>query len=212
MKKSKLITAIVLNLIIFAVTGGVVLSFFCGNTDEIIQSGEMSFVYFTIDANVLAAIAALTAVIGEVRILRCRAQELPKAVVLLKYMATVGLALTFLVVVCYLIPVYGVYTELHDENVHLHVMAPVFCFMTTVFLERSHRITLLESFLGLLPEVIYGIVYFIMVVIIGESRGGWTDFYQFNVGGRWYLTAAAILAFSYGICTAVRLLHNKLTR
>ena len=65
-----------------------------------------------------------------------------------------------------------------------------------------------ETFLGLVPVVIYGAVYFVEVILIGVQNGGWPDFYSFNKNGNWMLTVVIILAATIAIGFLVRLLHN----
>ena len=50
---------------------------------------------------------------------------------------------------------------------------------------------------GVAPVVLYGAVYFIMVIGVGKENGGWQDFYNFNAGGRWYVSVIVMLAAAY---------------
>ena len=47
-----------------------------------------------------------------------------------------------------------------------------------------------------------------MVVFIGASRGGWVDFYGFNIGGKWYLSFAVMLIATLLLSFGLRLWHN----
>ena len=57
-----------------------------------------------------------------------------------------------------------------------------------------------------LPVVIYGIVYFLQVVVFRN----WMDFYAFNSGGMWYLIMPVIIGISFGMSLLIRLLRNKI--
>ena len=52
-----------------------------------------------------------------------------------------------------------------------------------------------------------------MVIIVGQENGGWADFYGFNMGGKWYISMAAMLAAAYliglGLWAAERLCSKK---
>ena len=53
--------------------------------------------------------------------------------------------------------------------------------------------------LSLLPTALYGVLYYIMVMVIGAENGGWDDFYGFNGGGAWYISAVFMFAGTYAI-------------
>ena len=60
-------------------------------------------------------------------------------------------------------------------------------------LEGQGNIRLRDTWLAVIPVVIYACVYLPMVVLLQ----GWPDFYGFNRGGMWYVSAPAMLAASY---------------
>ena len=69
-----------------------------------------------------------------------------------------------------------------------------------------------NTILGIISTILYGIVYFIMVVLVGEANGGWPDFYGFTFGGNiplCIITVICMIAGSYGICVLIWLFQNK---
>ena len=84
--------------------------------------------------------------------------------------------------------------------------------VTFLFLETDTKIKFPETFLALIPCVVYGAVYLFETVIIGEENGGWSDFYTFNKGGFWYITMFALLGVSYLIAVVSRIIHNKMLK
>ena len=65
--------------------------------------------------------------------------------------------------------------------------------------ERGEPLAFGWALLGLVPSLLYGAVYFDMVVV----KKRWEDFYRFNVGGKWYISVAAMLLLSFAIAAAL---------
>ena len=63
-------------------------------------------------------------------------------------------------------------------------------------------ITPLRSLLGLLPVLLYGLLYLNKVV----SRKEWDDFYGFNRDGKWPLSFAAMLIGTALLCLLLSVL------
>lgn len=207
MSKLKTVASLVLNSLIVLITTGVVISYFIVESD-VIQNGWESFRFFTTDSNILAAAAALAVAVCDIRMLKGKRGSLPHTVEILKYVGTVSVLLTFCTVMFFLIPIYGVEMQLGGTGFHMHVGAPMMSLVSFCFLEKQSRLRLTEMLFGLLPTVIYGAVYFIEVVLISESNGGWADFYAFNQGGAWGVTIAVMLTATALISFLVALLHN----
>ena len=104
-------------------------------------------------------------------------------------------------------PLYGAALELGGSSFHMHVAAPVLTFVSFIYFDSHTELRFRDTFIGLLPVVIYGLVYYLQVVLFKN----WWDFYSFNPDGRWYLTMPIIFTFSYLICLVTRLLRNHMT-
>lgn len=200
--KTKAGISLVLNCLTASVTAFVIVLLFFID-DPVIDNGWESFMFFTTDANILTAIASVIVAVFDVRILRGKADSLPKFAELLKYVGVVSLMLTFATVMLFLVPVYGAEYELGGTNFHVHVAAPMMSLFSFWFCENQSKISFKESLLGLIPTAVYAAVYYVMVVVIGADNGGWIDFYTFNQGGRWYLVFAAVMAATFIICLLV---------
>ena len=208
MTKKKADISLILNCLTASITAFIIVLLFFID-DPVLDNGWESFLFFTTDANLLTAIASVIVAICDIRILRGKANALPKYAELLKYVGVVSLMLTFATVMLFLVPVYGVSYELGGTNCHMHLVAPMMSLFSFVFCEKSSKITLKESLRGLLPTAVYATVYYVMVVAIGADNGGWIDFYTFNQGGRWFPVLVAIMLATFGICLLVRLPYNK---
>ena len=167
--KKRLIASVIINFIVFAVTTGVVISYFLGNLGSYIKSPADKFMFFTTDSNILAAAGALAIGICNIRILKGKEKSIPKPVMIFKLMGVASLLLTFSTVMILLIPVYGPAMQLGGTAFHMHVGAPAMCFISFVFLDGFGKISLPYSLAGVIPMLLYGAVYLYNVVFIAED-------------------------------------------
>ena len=207
--KKRLIASVIINFIVFAVTTGVVISYFLGNLGSYIKSPADKFMFFTTDSNILAAAGALAIGICNIRILKGKEKSIPKPVMIFKLMGVASLLLTFSTVMILLIPVYGPAMQLGGTAFHMHVGAPAMCFISFVFLDGFGKISLPYSLAGVIPMLLYGAVYLYNVVFIGYSNGGWFDFYALNRNGQWYISLIIMLLSTLTLSLLTLLIHNK---
>lgn len=210
--KRKIAVAIALNSAIVIVTTAVILSFFMGNKDAFIRSGPQSFRFFTTDSNVLSMLGAMVVIPYEVRILLGRSARLPRFAVVIKYVTTASVTLTFFTVMLFLGPTFGYPVFLNDTGLFTHLVSPMLAFYTFTLLETSCEISYKNVLWALVPTVIYGTVYLTQTVFIGEKSGGWQDFYFFNTGGYWYISGTVMFIAGMLINLLLRELHNSSIR
>lgn len=212
LSKKKLIASIVINLIIFVATVCVVASYFLWDYELVELSGVEHFMYFTTDSNILCAVSALILAVYEILVLRGKTEKIPNFAIILKFVGTVAVMLTFLTVVCFLGPIYTYGFVFHDTALYMHLIGPVLAFISFCTLETTYKIPFKTALLGILPTVIYGVVYLTEVILIGKENGGWEDFYQFNIGGYWYISVFLMIFATFLICVITKVCHNKLTK
>ncbi|MBR1731075.1 MAG: hypothetical protein IJ725_01405 [Ruminococcus sp.] len=210
--KRKIAAAITLNTVIVVVTMAVISSFFLGNKDAFIRSGPQSFRFFTTDSNVLSMIGAMIMIPFELRILRGKAEELPRFAVVIKYITTASVTLTFFTVMFFLGPLFGYRTFLGDTGIFTHLLSPLLAFYTFTLLETDCEISFKNVLWAIVPTLIYGTVYLIQVLVIGKENGGWEDFYFFNLGGYWYISAVVMFIAGLLINLLLMNLHNSTYR
>lgn len=201
-KDTKKTVSIVINLIIFVWTVISIGQCLFWNTDPEV-AGTICFRYFTIDSNILCGISALVLAIAEL------SGKVTKGHTLFKYSGTCAVALTFLTVVFFLGPTMGYEKMVKGENFYMHLMGPILAIVSFCFLEKNQKLQKQNIIFGILPTVIYAAVYLSLVLVIGETNGGWKDFYGFNAGGRWYISLPAMLTASYFISLVIYKIHNK---
>lgn len=170
------------------------------------QNGAKTFRYFTTDSNLLAALASLIILPFSLRTFFGVTEGLPLWVQTVKYIAVCSVTLTFLTVVCFLAPTQGWGRMFSGANLWLHLICPLLCILSYLFLESRNRLPFSATFAALIPIVLYGAVYLIAVVFVGESGGGWKDFYGFNRGGMWFVALPLLLGVSYLIALGQRAL------
>ncbi len=165
--------------------------FTAGGEGNMQVAGWEAFRYFTVDSNVLAALAAASSVPFAVRALRTGREKIPRALLLFRFVGTAAVAVTFFTVLIFLGPIYGYPMMYAGSNLFLHLLCPLFFFLSFLFFTgRGERLPLRLFWLGVLPVVLYGAVYLYCVLI----RGNWPDFYVFNSDGRWYVSLVVMLS------------------
>ncbi|MBQ4446825.1 MAG: Pr6Pr family membrane protein [Clostridia bacterium] len=165
------------------------------------------FEYFTVDSNLLAAAACIIMLVFNI-IGFFTGEAIPEWAAILKFVGAAAVGVTFFVVMLLLAPYAGYAHMLEGGSLHLHLIVPVLCMASCILFDGGGRLPLFAVWLALIPVVIYGCVYFRMVVIKGPEKGGWEDFYGFNKGGRWYLSVVMMAVMTLAIAFLIRLGHN----
>ena len=196
-----MITSILINGFLFLSTAWIVVFSFRKDGIWSLSSGIGIFRYFTTLSNVLCAIAALVLAICML------AGHVPYGVLMFKYIGTAAVTITLLTVMAFLGPTQGYKMLLIKEGFFLHLLSPVLAIVSFCFLETEQPLSFAESLLGLLPMILYGILYLKKVVFSPEEKQ-WEDFYGFNKGGKWPFSFAAMVAGTFLICIILRLLAN----
>ena len=171
--------------------------------------GIRTFCMFTVDSNILAGLSMMLCLPYTIDGLRTGYYHLPDWVVVLMHIAVTAVALTFMVSLFILTPAKGFVLIFSGSRFFLHGVCPVLSIVAFCCFINSHIIRLKESVLALIPVLIYATVYVIMVVFIGEDRGGWNDFYGFTTRVPIWVSFSVIIPMTVGIILLLRLGHNK---
>ena len=169
--------------------------------------GATCFRYFTIDANILAAVSCLAMIPFDIRALSGSTAPIPGWVTKLRYAGTVVVTLTLLVVLCYLMPVQGVTMMTASSNLYLHLICPPLVIAAYLLLE-SGKLSKRDALIGVLTVLVYAALYLVMVVALGV----WPDFYNFNDNNTWPFFFAGIMVFTYLVSRLVTFLGNKIRK
>ena len=212
LSKKNTVLSLVSNIVIILATVGVVISYFCGNDGQYHIAPAFRFCLFTTDSNILCMLTALILVYFEVRYL-ATGKPIPRLAIYLKFVGTTAVAVTFSVVVLFLGPLTDFVSMVFGgTSLYMHFAGPLLAFVSFCFFENLHPLNKKALLPAIIPTVLYGAVYIVMVVILGSENGGWIDFYHFNIGGFWYLSCAAIILLTLGLAAVLRLLHNRMTK
>ncbi len=185
--------AVAVNALIVILTAyGMSRFFTVGGDGNMAVMNTRCFQFFTVDSNLLAALASLVLLIGQIRLLRT-GKPLPAAFLVLKHVGSTAVGVTFFTVFCFLGSLYGYRSMVAGVNLYMHLITPLLAMGGYILLEAQPKLRFRCVFLGLLPTVLYGIVYMILVVF--QKR--WPDFYGFNIGGHWRLSIVLMLAATF---------------
>ena len=199
--------AVAFNAAIVLITVYCVLTFFVrGGSGNMEVVGTVAFRYFTVDSNILVAVASLfVAVFGTVKLVTGR--EYPEWVRVFKFVGTVAVMLTFLTVAVFLGFIYGFKAMFVDINLFLHLLTPLAALFTLWIAEAGVRIRPAFFALGVLPMILYGAVYLSMVVFAEK----WEDFYHLANGGKWWVSVLIMLAATALIALGTGSLANVIS-
>lgn len=189
-------------LIVLLVLAAIIWMFFSVNTEgsSLVASGFECFKFFTVDSNVLMGIASLLSLIFI--LIKKESVFVP----VFKYIATASVTLTFLTVMFYLGPVFGMLSMLQGPNSLMHLVIPVIAIVHLLFLEPKLEVYKKRYILfSAIPMVIYGIIYLINVAAnngYGNVNYDWYFFGSFGIGIG-FLMYIGMLGFSLIIGTAL---------
>ena len=123
------------------------------------NSGISNLVFYTVDSNILAFISCVAFVI------MCLMNKNSRAVSMLRYIATINLALTFTIVVFVFVPMcvpYG-FDAVADilyrgPQIFHHVLCPILSFVSFAFFEENEIITRKNSAFAVAFTLLYAVV------------------------------------------------------
>jgi len=204
--KTKTIVACVLYSLIIVATVYSVLSLYFGKNGFVF--GSMCFRFFTIDSNILMGICSIFSVIFLARVISNGNCYIPKWISVLTFIGTAAVTLTFVTVMVFLGPTMGYGKLFTGGNLFMHLLTPLASIFLYCFLLPKENFKIKYCLLGLIPTLLYGIVYVLCVFVFNI----WEDFYGFNMGGMWYVIFPSLILGSTGICFAIYGLEKLLKK
>ena len=153
------------------------------------------------------AIASLIVAVCDIRILAGKSDHIPDAVLMTKFMGVAGTTMTMCATFLFLLPHYGVFV-ISGSLFIVHAVTPLIVLLSFVLLETTCHITVPKSLIGVIPMMVYGLVYMVEVGFIGEQNGGWADFYAYNRGGHWLASGILMTAGCFAAAFLTAVLHN----
>lgn len=98
---------------------------------------------------------------------------------------------------------------LEKANFFPHTICPILSILLFLFINDDHNIKKNRILLAILPTVIYAVVYFIEVIVIGEENGGWRDHYMFTKMFPIWVPLVGMPLIVTLIASGLRYIHNK---
>ncbi|MBR5751293.1 MAG: hypothetical protein IKX84_02800 [Clostridia bacterium] len=155
--------------------------------------------FFTVLSNIFCALGA------GIHALYILMGRMPQAVVLIRYLGTLGVTVTLITVLVFLAPrAGGLKPLLEGANLYLHLLGPLLA-MADYLLFVPPLGSFGAYLWGLAPVLAYGVVYLYKTRIAPEGRR-WPDFYGFNKGNVWPLNYAMMALGTLALCAIYWLL------
>ncbi len=205
-------------IVIFAVTGTILMLFFRDGDQLLQSSGIANLKYFTVLSNEFCGIIAVYSLI-------CRLRGKPQPM-FAKLLAAAAVGLTFLTIAAFLGPMYGMLKMYHNANLFFHLLLPLTAmdeFVMSDFSDRDdgktdsseNAIPFRWTFYTMIPVLLYGAGYLGNILINGT--GVWPDTNDFYGFVNWGLPVgllifAFLLAATWGIACALRALHRQIRK
>ena len=204
-----LISAIV---VVLCTCIGVVMNLTTLYDENFDHMGIRTFCMFTVNSNILVAMGMSLVIPYTIDGLQKRFYHIPKWLMIFLLAGTVAVTLTFLVSLFILSPVKGFRLIFTGSRFYLHALGPITAIVAFSFFISDHTLSWKDSNYALIPVFLYACVYYVLVVVIGEERGGWNDFYGFATRIPVWIPMVLILPLTFGIATLLRLQHNWMFR
>ncbi len=208
------IISIVLNIAAFLLTvvGTYIMMKGIDADEHLAADGWRSIKYFTVQSNLIYGIYA--AIFAAAEFIYGSFEAMPDILFLLKYIFTVGIALTMMTVLCYLGPIVEKsYPPLFKgANLYFHLLVPLLGIIAFCAFEKGAEISIPQVFLGLIPFGLYGVYYAIVALshIENGQVDGRYDWYRYLANGIDKAVPACLLmsAAATGICFALWWLNS----
>ena len=206
---SALISAIV---VAVCVCIGVTMNLTTLHDENFDHMGLRTFCMFTVNSNILCGLGMLMALPYMIDGLRKKNFHMPDWSVGLLFAGVTSVTLTFIISLFVLAPVKGFVLIFTGSRFFLHGLCPVLAIIAFSFFITNHIISLRDALFATVPVLLYAMVYYFMVEILGPDNGGWDDFYGFLTRIPQWISLLSFMPLTFGIAAVLRLLHNGTCR
>ena len=204
MKNNKLfIASFILNILTFLlVLVGVIVMITIGSK-ALGETNITVFKYFTFQSNIFMGAVALVYAIYQLLIILNKRDKLPHVLLVFNHVGVTAVGLTFLIVIFFLAPGYGFDKMYNNANLFFHALVPMVAMLNYMFLEKECSFKFLNTLFSIIPSLLYGIVYFIVVVSLNAYGDINIDFYMFGANGpligAFNFIAVMSIAYGFGV-------------
>lgn len=141
--------------------------------------------YFTLLVSIVFCVACIFAIKNKTKI--------PAWIIKLRFVSTICLTITYVVVTLVLIPLYPasfIYMMFGDSNLYQHLLCPILSIISFLFFESTTIISKQFVFLALIPTLTYGIIS-IILNLLNIMAGPYPFFYVYDIP--WFVIILSIL-------------------
>ncbi len=220
MSKKRLISiiSVILNLCILLFTVFSVHYYYSNSSSFSDLITQNIFKFFTNLSNIFVAATGFIMMIASLRNAIKNQLSVPKWIMILKFTATVSVAVTMITVFVFFAPRSvqngrNFFSQFRENYFFLHFLTPLISLISVIFFERAENFKFRYCLPGVLPVMIYSALYYYNVIVIGYNNGGWPNIYGFKfsendtitflAGGIMYLGCFAISALIWKLQNTV---------
>ena len=190
------------NLLLFMLIALATASLFFKKGEGFTASGLRGLKYYTVDSNILCAVACLCCAFGGDH----------HWIVVLRFAGTVAVLVTMLIVIFLLVPAFGMKAMFTGRDFVLHLAAPLIAVITFCFFEEN--IDLSEAFWGTISVLVYGVCYLLNILKNGIEENDWYGFAQYGVKQKlmplkafWLVEVMLFTLFAYLLSLGLYAIH-----
>ena len=174
-------------------------------------NGFFAFAFFTMIANILAALSVSFIIPYAVEGIKKKRFVLPKWVAIFHYISTTSVAIMLVFVLAF-VSWSSPYDAFGDSNFVTHIICPILILISFFQIENRYTYTTKDYFIGCIPIYIYEIIYYIEVVLIGEANGGWKDIYHVQEHLPPFVAIISLMLLGLGTSYLIAIISNYLTK
>lgn len=202
-ERLRLLIGAAINLIVF----GLAIFCLCNFVGYVIKGNpDNRFRYFTnittLTAGLIALPNALLLVISAIR----GKMIYPVFFSIAKFIGLAMVSLTFFTVLFIIAPLTSYKSMYRNMRFVTHLVIPVLVLVSYFFFEEKTLFMWKISFVGMLPPIIYTIIYGINVALLKT----WPDIYKVNEKGIWFVYATLIILFNFVLVQGLYFLKKRI--
>ena len=141
------------------------------------MGGGSVFFFFTVQSNIFIIAMALLFLINDIRCLITNKSFANQTLLIIKYVATVAITVTFLVFFTMLAPLMGVDYLLSFNNFSLHAIVPILAIVDFILFDTNIHLTYRNSLLATIAPISY--VIFVYIGAIFKLQYGENLYYPY---------------------------------
>ena len=141
------------------------------------MGGGSVFFFFTVQSNIFIIVMSLLFLVNDVMLLVNKKSFVNQTLLLIKYVATVAITITFIVFFTLLAPLMGVDYLLSFNNFSLHAIVPILAIVDFILFDTDINLTYKNSLLATIAPISY--VVFVYIGAIFKLRYGENLYYPY---------------------------------